>query len=141
MGNGRAWVNSMDGNGLETHRTAGSAEGTADGKPWSEPINITEQVQGSLLEFFFCRAGERPYDARRNTGISHSVYRCCGVPNAGIMYRKRPRRDLGNSQSGTHPPYRGAGGRSGAGVLMLNCAIIAEAVVRCRLRRTWGELD
>lgn len=88
MGNGRAWWNSQP--GMDMHHTAQLmlVKSDDDGKTWSEPINITEQVKDPSWYFLLQGPGR---------GISMDdgtlVFACQyigsdRIPNAGIIYSK-----------------------------------------------------
>ena len=88
MGNGRAWVNSMDGNGMETTAQLVLSKSTDDGKTWSEPINITEQVKDPSWNFLLQGPG-RGITMRDGTLVFPIQFIDKErVPNAGVMYSK-----------------------------------------------------
>ena len=88
MGNQRAWWSSQQ--GMDVNHTAQLVlvKSTDDGKTWSEPINITEQVKHP--EWYFLLQGP----GRGNTLVDGTLVfpiQYIGkdrIPNAGIMYSK-----------------------------------------------------
>lgn len=88
MGNQRAWWSSQQ--GLDVNHTAQLVlvKSTDDGKTWSEPINITEQVKHP--EWYFLLQGPgRGITMEGGTLVFPIQY--IGkdrIPNAGIMYSK-----------------------------------------------------
>lgn len=88
MGNQRAWWSSQQ--GMDVNHTAQLVlvKSTDDGKNWSEPINITEQVKHS--EWYFLLQGPgRGITMEDGTLVFPIQY--IGkdrIPNAGIMYSK-----------------------------------------------------
>ena len=75
MGNQRAWWSSYPGMDMNHTAQLVLSKSTDDGKTWSEPINITDQVKDPFLVFPFARTGTRYHHARRHIGIPDSVYR------------------------------------------------------------------
>ncbi|MCE5205309.1 MAG: exo-alpha-sialidase [Porphyromonadaceae bacterium] len=88
MGNGRAWVNSMDGNSLETTAQLVLSKSTDDGKTWSEPINITEQVKDPSWNFLLQGPGRGITMQDGTLVFPIQFIDSTRVPNAGIMYSK-----------------------------------------------------
>lgn len=88
MGNQRAWWSSQQ--GMDVNHTAQLVlvKSTDDGKTWSEPINITEQVKHP--EWYFLLQGPgRGITMEDGTLVFPFQY--IGkdrIPNAGIMYSK-----------------------------------------------------
>lgn len=88
MGNQRAWWSSQQ--GMDVNHTAQLVlvKSTDDGKTWSEPINITEQVKPP--EWYFLLQGPgRGITMEDGTLVFPIQY--IGkdrIPNAGIMYSK-----------------------------------------------------
>lgn len=88
MGNQRAWWSSQQ--GMDVNHTAQLVlvKSTDDGKTWSEPINITEQVKHP--EWYFLLQGPgRGITMKDGTLVFPIQY--IGkdrIPNAGIMYSK-----------------------------------------------------
>ena len=88
MGNHRAWHNSQD--GMTKERTAQLilSKSTDDGKTWSDPINITEQVKDPSWKFLLQGPG-RGITMQDGTLVFPIQYiDSTRVPNAGIMYSK-----------------------------------------------------
>ena len=93
MGNQRAWWSSHP--GMDRSRTAQlvMAKSTDDGKTWSEPINITEQVKEPSW-YFLLQGPGRGITMQDGTLVFPIQYiDSTRVPNAGIMYSK----DRGNT--------------------------------------------
>lgn len=93
MGNQRAWWSSHP--GMDRNRTAQlvMAKSTDDGKTWSEPINITEQVKDASW-YFLLQGPGRGITMQDGTLVFPIQYiDSTRVPNAGIMYSK----DRGNT--------------------------------------------
>ena len=88
MGNQRAWWSSHQGMTLNTTAQLVMAKSTDDGKTWSEPINVTEQVK--LPEWFFLLQGPgRGITMEDGTLVFPIQYiDKTRIPNAGIMYSK-----------------------------------------------------
>ena len=88
MGNQRAWWSSHQGMDLNHTAQLVLAKSTDDGKTWSEPINITEQVKHP--EWYFLLQGPgRGITMEDGTLVFPIQY--IGkdrIPNAGIMYSK-----------------------------------------------------
>ena len=88
MGNHRAWHNSQD--GMDKNRTAQLvlSKSTDDGKTWSDPINITEQVKDPSWKFLLQGPG-RGITMLDGTLVFPIQYiDSTRIPNAGIMYSK-----------------------------------------------------
>jgi len=85
MGNGRAWVNSMDGNGKETTAQLMLAKSTDDGRTWSAPINITGQVKDPSWNFLLQGPGMGITMARWYAGFPHPVYRRGSVYHTPVL--------------------------------------------------------
>lgn len=88
MGNGRAWWNSQP--GMDMHHTAQLmlVKSDDDGKTWSEPINITEQVK-DLSWYFLLQGPGRGISMDDGTLVFASQYIGSDrIPNAGIIYSK-----------------------------------------------------
>ena len=88
MGNGRAWWNSQP--GMDMHHTAQLmlVKSDDDGKTWSDPINITEQVKDPSW-YFLLQGPGRGITMEDGTLVFPIQY--IGkdrIPNAGIMYSK-----------------------------------------------------
>lgn len=88
MGNGRAWVNSMPGNGMETTAQLVLTKSTDDGRTWSEPINITEQVKDPSW-YFLLQGPGRGITMHDGTLVFPIQFIDAErIPNAGVMYSK-----------------------------------------------------
>lgn len=88
MGNGRAWWNSQP--GMDMHHTAQLmlVKSDDDGKTWSEPINITEQVKDPSW-YFLLQGPGRGISMDDGTLVFTSQYIGSDrIPNAGIIYSK-----------------------------------------------------
>ena len=88
MGNGRAWWNSQP--GMDMHHTAQLmlVKSDDDGKTWSEPINITEQVKDPSW-YFLLQGPGRGISMEDGTLVFASQYIGSDrIPNAGIIYSK-----------------------------------------------------
>lgn len=88
MGNGRAWVNSMDGNGKETTAQLVLSKSVDDGKTWSDPINITEQVKDPSWNFLLQGPGMGITMADGTLVFPIQYIDAERMPHAGIMYSK-----------------------------------------------------
>lgn len=88
MGNGRAWWNSQP--GMDMHHTAQLmlVKSDDDGKTWSEPIIITEQVKDPSW-YFLLQGPGRGISMDDGTLVFASQYIGSDrIPNAGIIYSK-----------------------------------------------------
>ena len=88
MGNGRAWWNSQP--GMDMHHTAQLmlVKSDDDGKTWSEPINITDQVKDPSW-YFLLQGPGRGISMDDGTLVFASQYIGSDrIPNAGIIYSK-----------------------------------------------------
>ena len=88
MGNGRAWWNSQP--GMDMHHTAQLmlVKSDDDGKTWSEPINITEQVKDPSW-YFLLQGPGRGISMDDGTLVFASQYIGSDrIPNAGTIYSK-----------------------------------------------------
>lgn len=120
MGNGRAWVNSMDGNSKETTAQLILSKSTDDGKTWSDPINITEQVKDPSWNFLLQGPGMGITMADGTLVFPIQYIDSERMPHAGIMYSK----DRGETWT-IHEPARSNTTEAQVaevelGVLMLN---------------------
>jgi sialidase-1 len=88
MGNGRAWVNSMPGNSKETTAQLVLTKSVDDGKTWSPPINITEQVKDPTWHFLLQGPGRGITMHNGTLVFPIQFIDGEGVPNAGVMYSK-----------------------------------------------------
>ncbi|MBP9481544.1 MAG: exo-alpha-sialidase, partial [Parabacteroides sp.] len=88
MGNGRAWFNSQD--GMDKNHTAQLvlAKSDDDGKTWSKPINITEQVKDPSWKFLLQGPGSGITMNDGTLVFATQFIDSTRVPNAGIMYSK-----------------------------------------------------
>lgn len=143
IGNQRAWFNS--GQGMDRNHTAQlvMAKSVDDGKTWSKPINVTEQVKDPSW-FFLLQGPGRGITMEDGTLVFPIQFIDAGrVPHAGIMYS----RDRGQSWN-IHRPARTNTTEAQVaeirpGVLMLNMrdnrgGSRAVAVTE-DLGRTWSE--
>ena len=88
MGNLRAWHNSQDGNELERTAQLVLSKSTDDGKTWSEPINITEQVKDPSWKFLLQGPGMGISMEDGTLVFPIQFIDAEKIPNAGIMYSK-----------------------------------------------------
>lgn len=143
MGNGRAWVNSMNGNSKETTAQLVLTKSTDDGKTWSDPINITEQVKDPSWNFLLQGPGMGITMADGTLVFPIQYIDSERMPHAGIMYSK----DRGENWT-IHEPARSNTTEAQVaevepGVLMLNMrdnrrGSRAVSVTR-DLGKTWTE--
>lgn len=88
MGNQRAWWSSHP--GMDMHQTAQlvMSKSTDDGKTWSRPINITDQVK--LPEWYFLLQGPGRGITMSDGTLVFPIQFIdkTRVPNAGVMYSK-----------------------------------------------------
>lgn len=88
MGNKRAWVSSHPGMDMNHTAQLVLAKSEDDGKTWSEPINITEQVKDPSWHFLLQGPG-RGITMSDGTLVFPTQFIDSGrIPNAGIMYSK-----------------------------------------------------
>ena len=87
MGNQRAWWSSHQGMDLNNTAQLVMVKSTDDGKTWSEPINITEQVK---LEWYFLLQGPGRGITMSDGTLVFPIQFIdkTRIPNAGIMYSK-----------------------------------------------------
>lgn len=88
MGNGRAWVNSMDGNEIHNTGQLVLTKSCDDGKSWSEPINITPQVKDPSWKLLLQGPGMGITMQDGTLVFPIQYIDSTRVPNAGIMYSK-----------------------------------------------------
>ncbi|QRX63221.1 exo-alpha-sialidase [Dysgonomonadaceae bacterium zrk40] len=88
MGNGRAWVNSMDGNEIHSTGQLVLTKSCDDGKSWSEPINITPQVKDPSWNLLLQGPGMGITMQDGTLVFPIQYIDSTRVPNAGIMYSK-----------------------------------------------------
>lgn len=88
MGNQRAWWSSHP--GMDKHQTAQlvMAKSTDDGKTWSAPINITEQVKQPEWYFLLQGPGRGITMSDGTLVFPIQFIDKTRIPNAGIMYSK-----------------------------------------------------
>ena len=88
MGNQRAWWSSHQGMTTSTTAQLVMTKSTDDGKTWSEPINVTEQVK--LPEWFFLLQGPGRGITMQDGTLVFPIQFIdkTRVPNAGVMYSK-----------------------------------------------------
>lgn len=88
MGNQRAWWSSHPGIDLNHTAQLVLAKSTDDGKTWSAPINITEQVKDPSW-YFLLQGPGRGITMQDGTLVFPTQFiDSTRVPNAGIMYSK-----------------------------------------------------
>lgn len=88
MGNQRAWWSSHPGMDLNHTAQLVMAKSTDDGKTWSKPINITEQVKDPSW-YFLLQGPGRGITMNDGTLVFPTQFiDSTRVPNAGIMYSK-----------------------------------------------------
>ncbi len=88
MGNGRAWTNSQDGNEIGRSGQLVLVKSTDDGKTWSEPINITNQVKDPSWHLLLQGPGMGITMLDGTLVFPIQYIDSTRVPNAGIMYSK-----------------------------------------------------
>lgn len=88
MGNGRAWVNSMNGNGKESTGQLVMTKSTDDGKTWSDPVNITEQVKDHSWNLLLQGPGRGITMMDGTLVFPIQFIDSTRIPNAGIMFSK-----------------------------------------------------
>ncbi len=88
MGNQRAWWSSRPGMDLNHTAQLVMAKSTDDGKTWSAPINVTEQVK--LPEWYFLLQGPGRGITTSDGTLVFPIQFIdkTRIPNAGIMYSK-----------------------------------------------------
>lgn len=88
MGNQRAWWSSHPGMDLNHTAQLVMAKSTDDGKTWSAPINVTEQVK--LPEWYFLLQGPGRGITTNDGTLVFPIQFIdkTRIPNAGIMYSK-----------------------------------------------------
>lgn len=143
MGNQRAWFSSHP--GMDRSRTAQLVltKSTDDGKTWSEPMNITQQVKDASWCFLLQGPGRGITMQDGTLVFPIQFIDSTRIPNAGIMYSK----DRGETWE-LHNPARtntteAQVAEIGRGTLMLNMrdnrkGSRAVAVTK-DLGRTWEE--
>ncbi|WP_080905229.1 sialidase family protein [Parabacteroides sp. Marseille-P3160] len=88
MGNGRAWFNSQQGMTIDKTAQLVMAKSDDDGKTWSEPINITEQLKQPEWSFLLQGPGNGITMEDGTIVFANQFIGADGIPNAGIMYSK-----------------------------------------------------
>ena len=88
MGNQRAWWSSHPGMDMNHTAQLAMSKSTDDGKTWSEPINVTEQVKDPSW-YFLLQGPGRGITMSDGTLVFPIQYIGADrIPNAGIMYSK-----------------------------------------------------
>ena len=88
IGNQRAWGNSGQGMGMNQTAQLVMAKSEDDGKTWSAPINVTEQVKDPSW-YFLLQGPGRGITMEDGTLVFPIQYiDAKRIPNAGIMYSK-----------------------------------------------------
>lgn len=88
MGNQRAWWSSYPGMDMNHTAQLVLSKSTDDGKTWSKPINITEQVKDPSW-YFLLQGPGRGITMQDGTLVFPIQFiDSTRVPNAGIMYSK-----------------------------------------------------
>lgn len=120
MGNQRAWFNSESGNSKDRTAQLMLVKSTDDGKTWSKPINVTEQVKDESWKFLLQGPGMGITMEDGTLVFPTQFIDSLRMPHSGIMYSK----DNGNSwkmHNGAHPNTTEAQvAEVEPGVLMLN---------------------
>lgn len=120
MGNQRAWWSSHPGMDINHTAQLVLAKSTDDGKTWSKPINITEQVKDPSWYFLLQGPGRGITMSDGTLVFPTQFIDSTRVPNAGIMYSK----DRGKTWKMHHPARTNTTEAQVAeiepGVLMLN---------------------
>lgn len=88
MGNHRAWHNSQDGMTKEQTAQLVLSKSTDDGKTWSKPINITDQVKDSSWKFLLQGPGMGISMEDGTLVFPIQFIDADKIPNAGVMYSK-----------------------------------------------------
>lgn len=88
MGNQRAWVNSQQGMTMDETAQLVLCKSEDDGKTWSEPINITEQVKDPSWYFLLQGPGRGITMSDGTLVFPIQFIDANKIPNAGIMYSK-----------------------------------------------------
>lgn len=88
MGNQRAWWSSHPGMDLNHTAQLVMAKSTDDGKTWSEPINVTEQVKDPSWYFLLQGPGRGITMSDGTLVFPTQFIDSTRVPNAAIMYSK-----------------------------------------------------
>lgn len=88
MGNQRAWWSSHPGMDINHTAQLVLAKSTDDGKTWSKPINITEQVKDPSWYFLLQGPGRGITMSDGTLVFPTQFIDSTRIPNAGIMYSK-----------------------------------------------------
>lgn len=88
MGNQRAWWSSHPGMDINHTAQLVMAKSTDDGKTWSKPINITEQVKDPSWYFLLQGPGRGITMSDGTLVFPIQFIDSTRVPNAGLMYSK-----------------------------------------------------
>lgn len=143
MGNRRAWFNSSQ--GMELNQTAQLVltKSTDDGKTWSQPINITQQVKNPSW-YFLLQGPGRGITMQDGTLVFPIQFiDSTRVPNAGIMYSKNRGKDWTLHNLARTNTTEAQVAEVEPGVLMLNMRDnrggSRAVAVTTDLGRTWTE--
>ncbi len=88
MGNQRAWWSSHPGMGIDRTAQLVLSKSTDDGKTWSEPINITEQVKDSSMYFLLQGPGNGITMEDGTLVFAAQYIDSTRVPNACLIYSR-----------------------------------------------------
>lgn len=88
MGNQRAWFSSYPGMDMNHTAQLVLSKSTDDGKTWSKPINITEQVKDPSWHFLLQGPGRGITMQDGTLVFPIQFIDSTRIPNAGIMYSK-----------------------------------------------------
>lgn len=120
MGNQRAWWSSHPGMDMNHTAQLVMSKSTDDGKTWSEPINVTEQVKDPSW-YFLLQGPGRGITMSDGTLVFPIQYIGADrIPNAGIMYSKDSGKTWKIHNHARTNTTEAQVAEVGAGVLMLN---------------------
>ncbi len=88
MGNGRAWFNSQQGMAIDKTAQLVVVKSDDDGKTWSQPVNITEQLKQPEWYFLLQGPGNGITMEDGTIVFANQFIGADRIPNAGIMYSK-----------------------------------------------------
>lgn len=88
MGNQRAWWSSHPGMDMNHTAQLVMSKSTDDGKTWSKPINVTEQVKDPFWYFLLQGPGRGITMSDGTLVFPTQFIDSTRIPNAGIMYSK-----------------------------------------------------